>query len=207
MQIHELNNSLPFMNKILDVFEDVDEAIRESNDNVSIPFWFAGGCIRSAIDGDKINDFDLFSPRAVEIKEILMKKNHCSFTDERVSNFWINNNKIQVVTRFAPSDVEVLFRTFDFSIVMAACDGKNLICDDRFLLDVAQKRLVIVNLTFPLNTLQRTYKYVKRGYNICPVAIKTLAQTINGMEIDWNNPSEDIFSFYPDGTPRFGGVD
>jgi len=197
------------MNAIIKEINDLlDQGEGQENADKPIVYWIAGGAITSAITGTTINDYDVFSPTPELLRDRLKAAiGYASFEHEFFTNFWINNRKIQIITRYSPESPQAAFNTFDFTIVCGAYDGKTFYCHDRFWQDIGTKRLVINDLFFPLKTMERVAKYSRRGYTVCPMGLLAIAKAINAMEIDWDNPSENDLSFYPDGTPRFMGPD
>lgn len=190
--------------------DDVEYEWKHDKKEKQVPFWFAGGSVLSAVMNTEVNDYDVFSPEPDKIIEALngnklFKK---TWEDPRVVNFHHEfGYKIQVVRRFQPISEEVTFKTFDFTVVCAAFDGKRFTCHDRFFEDVAQKRLVINEVHHPLSTFQRMLKYSRKGFDACPVGMMRVAKAIKELEIDWANPDQNVLEYYPDGTPRFPGVD
>lgn len=67
-----------------------------------------------------------------------------------------------------------------------------------FLKQMVRRKGSIVSLP----TMQ---KYIKKGYTACNGTLLTLTRALQAVNLD--NPSEDALRFYPDGTPRFLGVD
>lgn len=171
-------------------------------------FWIAGGAITAAITGQRINDFDVFSNDPELLTIILTQQiGKPSFEIDAFANFYLKGDKIQVIKRYRDQTPIESIQKFDYTIVCAAYDGKNFYHHERFFEDIATRRLVINVLPFPLKTMERMTKYAQRGYAVCPIGLMTLAQTINQMKIDWNNPDENQLFFYPDGSLRFAGVD
>lgn len=197
------------LNKIIDeINELLGQKEGQENADKPIKYWIAGGAITAAITGDKINDFDLFSPTPDKLKVKLQEAiGYNTFEHEFFTNFWVDGKKVQVITRYAPESPQALFNTFDFTINCGAYDGLTFVHHDRFWQDIATKRLVVNELHFPLKTMERVAKYSRRGYKVCPVGLLNIAKAINALLIDWDNPSENDLSFYPDGTPRFMGPD
>jgi len=197
------------LNAIIDEINDaLDQKEGMVNESDPIKYWIAGGAITSAITGEKINDFDLFSPTPEKLRDRLKKSiGYTTFEHDFFTNFRIANQKVQVITRYSPESQEAIFNTFDFTINCGAYDGLTFAYHDRFWQDIATKRLVVNELFFPLKTMERVAKYSRRGYKVCPVGLLNIAKAINALQIDWDNPSENDLSFYPDGTPRFMGPD
>ena len=172
-------------------------------------YWIAGGALTAAMTGQKINDYDVFSPDPEAlVKKLKESVGYWTFQCDDFTNFCIDGERVQVITKYHPVSVQQLFDTFDFTICKAAYDGTTFYADDRFWQDLATKRLVLDgNIFFPLKTLERIGKYCQRGYSACPMGLLALAKSIHAMQIDWDNPNENQLSFYPDGTVRFTGVD
>lgn len=174
-------------------------------------FWVAGGAVTAAVAGERINDYDIFSPHPQRIiSELESQAEYVK--GKSVEGFFTNftdkyGNTIQVITRVAVESPRAIFEIFDYTIVCGAYDGETFYCHDRFWQDVATRRLVMNSLTFPLKTLERVAKYSRRGYKACPFGLLDLCKTINRLQIDWDAPDQNHLAFYPDGTPRFNGVD
>lgn len=197
------------LNRIIDEINDLlNQNEGQENESKPIKYWIAGGAVTAAITGDKINDFDLFSPTPELLRDKLKEAvGFATFEHGFFTNFRIANQKVQVITRYSPESQEAIFNTFDFTINCGAYDGLTFAHHDRFWQDIATKRLVVNELFFPLKTMERVAKYSRRGYKVCPVGLLNIAKAINALQIDWDNPSENDLSFYPDGTPRFMGPD
>lgn len=173
-----------------------------------IKFWIAGGAVTSAVTGSKINDYDVFSPTPNSLVALLKEKGATvTYENPHFVNFRIGGKKVQVITRFEHQTMEHSVKEFDFTVVCGAYDGETFVCHDRFWQDIATRRLVINTMPFPLKTMERVAKYAQRGFAPCPVGLLSIAKAIHALEIDWDNPDENQLSFYPDGTPRFMGVD
>jgi hypothetical protein len=177
---------------------------------VSAPkYWIAGGALTAAMSGDKINDYDIFSPDPelviAKLKEAI---GYWTFQCDDFTNFCVDGYRVQVITKYKPKTPQELFSTFDFTICKASYDGVTMCMHDRFWQDLATKRLVLdENILFPLKTLERIGKYCGRGYSACSVGLLALAKSIHALTIDWDNPNENQLSYYPDGTVRFTGID
>ena len=197
------------LNKIIDeINELLGQKEGQENADKSIKYWIAGGAITAAITGTEINDYDIFSPTPEKLKQKLQEAGaKKTFEHDFFTNFWVDGKKVQVITRYSPENQEAVFNTFDFTINCGAYDGLTFAHHDRFWQDIATKRLVVNELFFPLKTMERVAKYSRRGYTVCPVGLLNIAKAINALQIDWDNPSENDLSFYPDGTPRFMGPD
>lgn len=171
-------------------------------------FWLAGGSILSLLKSAKVNDWDLFSndPKSV-IDWLKSKDTPLTFENDMVANFKWGRHKVQVIKKYTYPNMAATIENFDFTCICAAYNGNEFVCHERFYLDAAQQRLVINKHKLPLSTLQRAIKYSRRGYVLCPKALASICRAINELEIDWNNPDQNMIEFYPDGTPTFKGID
>lgn len=179
------------------------------NDEENRPYyWVAGGAILSALTNEPINDYDIFSNDSAKVIQYFDSKQYKkTFENDRIVNYIIDNKKVQIITAYQFLDMKSCIDNFDFTIICAAYDGKKLEIHNNFYLDVAQKRLVINKLNFPLSSMQRAFKYTRRGYFLCPVGMSTLLKEIVNSNIDWENPKDNTVEFYPDGTRKFVGYD
>lgn len=174
--------------------------------------WVGGGALLSALIGNPINDYDLFSadPDAL-VKQIEEKQiTHSKWENSRVTNFRLYNHGdrlLQVIKAFKYQSPEATLNDFDFTIVGAAYDGEKVICHPRWLLDAAQKRLVIHRLVRPLNTLNRLLKYSTRGFSTCPVSHATIVKHVTEMTINWDDPDQNDLQYYTDGSIKYPGID
>ena len=200
---------IPALMPIKQVIDQINELLGYDAEGAKpIKYWVAGGAITAAVTGQKINDFDIFTPQPAELRAALKEAiGYSTFEHEFFANFWVEGKKVQVISRYAPDSPEAIFNTFDFTINCGAYDGVTFACHDRFWQDIATRRLVINELFFPLKTMERLTKYAGRGYKPCPHGLLRVAKAINEAEIDWDNPSQNDLQFYPDGTPRFMGPD
>ena len=170
----------------------------------------AGGIFSSLLDNRKINDVDIFVEDTKNIVKHFSKNKKIKklFENDLVINYKYKDLKLQVIKKYLYSNYADVVEVFDFTIVGCCYIGDGMIYyNDRFFIDNAQKKLVISRLTQPLSTLQRTYKYTKRGYNLCPIGLLNIIKAITELNIDWKNPDENLISFYADKTPKFKGID
>jgi hypothetical protein len=198
------------------IYEELDDLINSGNMNVSavmkgedIKFWIAGGALSDLSRGVMFKDIDIFSPFPKAVLARLKESDqHAYFeVEDRVSNFRIMGHTIQVVTGYSPASPAEIIDLFDFTAVCGVYHLDGFTSHPRFWQDNATKRLVINNLPKPLSTLERITKYCRKGFRCCPIGLSRVAKAINAMEIDWDNPKENEMNFYPDGTPRFLGID
>lgn len=183
----------------------------------AIPFWIGGGSLQCLITGYPVNDYDIFSSRPHELVNALKaiaETNHdleVGHTNDNFTNFYLEGQFIQVISRFAFASAAETIKAFDFTIVSAAFDGQTFTHHPRYYMDIASRKIVAENhdarFRFPLNSMERVVKYAGRGFSTCPVLLRKLLKEINEIEIDWDDPAQDVMTFYPDGSPRFTGID
>lgn len=189
-------------------FEDLD---KELMSQVAI----AGGCLRDYLAGDEVKDIDVFCANAeAEQKIIDFFEDKGSLINENnsLANFKYKDRWFQVIKGkyFELQGSSFLIDTFDFTIcqAMLSTNEKGVIefqCGEHFFQDLTAKHLRINTITFPLSTLERMQKYIKKGYEACNGTLMSIAKSLK--EIDLENPDENTLEFYPDGSARFFGVD
>jgi hypothetical protein len=117
----------------------------------------------------------------------------------------VRKHKIQLVGQHFFTSPQETISMFDFTVCCAAVDKNQLYTHETFFMDLAGRKLVINRLPFPLSTMQRMQRYIKKGYTICNGGLLEIAEAIQ--EIDLTDPNANTLEFYPDGTPRFMRID
>jgi len=151
--------------------------------------YVAGGAITSIFTNKEVNDLDFY---------FTSKKYYTEILDAIISNSTIVSvteksilvNHSGQLLNFILFDIfesaNDIFNKFDFTVVMGAYNIKKdkLILHDDFLLDVAKRKLVFNNGTlYPILSLLRVNKYVKRGYTISRNDMVRIALTISELNI------------------------
>jgi hypothetical protein len=168
--------------------------------------WIAGGALRDYFSvGYPQSDIDVFFPNQDEfekVKNCLLVKTQCeiSFENEKICVFNIDKRRFELVKVFFPNP-QATIQEFDFTVCCCAVDKVDVYMHEDFYADLAKRRLVINKLPFPLSTLQRLQKYIRKGYSICNGGLLDISKGIAG--IDLTNPAVNTFEFYSDGSPRF----
>lgn len=155
--------------------------------------YFAGGCIVSLLQGEKIQDYDIFltDEQAVDVAKSYFDS-MCIFTDEIVAN---TENAItvrlpgveavvQIVTRFYGNPDRV-FSSFDFEHCKTFYIPHAKLAN--YDLDlIVNKKLVYTGEKdqFPLNTLKRFGKYCSRGYTPDNESVINLVRACGQIDID-----------------------
>lgn len=161
-----------------------------------------GGALTSVFSSARIRDWDLyFTSRdaAVAVREEFIKNGkECSSTDLARTYTWKKKKRpFQLIegVGYFPDDTDgdaslayakKVFDHYDYTICMGGYSFKHdaFFFDDLFFKHLAQRRLVFNHKTdFPLCSLVRAAKYVKRGYTISGVEQLKLALTVNNLSI------------------------
>jgi len=176
--------------------------------DASWDFILAGGCLRDYLVNEKIKDIDVFPKNQAGQDFIISKlkeKGKLMSENARLSNYTVNGKWFQVVKGQFYDSPEALINNFDYTICCIGYDGKDLSTHENFFEDLACKRLRTNTLTFPLSSLERIQKYIKKGYTACNGTMLSLAKAVATVNFESND--ENRLEFYPDGSPRFMGID
>lgn len=135
--------------------------------------FVGGGYVTNTVNGDKVNDIDVFvgsADSAVTLVEKLKGEHRVVKTDNAITI--LSPMPIQVIHRWVFNDIENVAASFDFTICCAAIgfkDGKRVsYCCDSFYQDLAARRL---SYRHPVRnedaggSMLRLLKYVRRGYH------------------------------------------
>lgn len=173
--------------------------------------WIAGGALKSYLESGHIEDTDVdfYSSSRQELTKLVLilrkeyKFKHYLITKNAIKGTgYIKGKKVDIdIVKRLFKDMHETIDNFDFTVTCFATNGKDFVYHPSAPFDLLRKRLVINNLPFPLSTLQRMQKYIKRGYWICNGGMLEIAKAQS--EIDWENKDENTIEFYPDGSPRF----
>lgn len=163
--------------------------------------WLAGGALRSLLAGEKLDsDLDLFFPdqAAFEVAAAAAEAKGATVTFENDNTRRIKLDgfrPIDLVKKFFPSATGVI-EAFDFTVSCVAMDESFLYYHDTFFIDLAQRRLMINALPYPLSTMHRVQKYVRRGFRICPQETLKIATALKGVDLPAVG-EEATSEFYP----------
>jgi hypothetical protein len=146
----------------------------------------SGGFIRDCVNGDRVNDIDLFVTDKESAKGFAQQLagSHANGEPkpfhETENAYTITRGmglSVQVIHRWAFTDAEALTESFDFTVAKAAFwwDSKGetgswqSICHQDFYADLAARRLVYVSPVRdeePGGSMLRVLKFYQRGYRI-----------------------------------------
>jgi len=194
----QFENAISYFKKtILDELED-------------IKCWVAGGAVRDYFSlGYPKSDIDIFFPdeeqyNAADSK--LKDNGHKCVVDNGSGKMYkVKTRLIHIVkSHFFDSPIATI-GSFDFTVCCASVSRGDVEHVGTFFQDLARRRLVINALPFPLSTMQRLQKYIKKGYWICNGGLLRIAKAIK--EIDFEDKKQNNIAFYPDGSPKFIRID
>jgi hypothetical protein len=192
----QLDNCVAYFNKLI-----LDELGR------ACITWVAGGCVRDYFSiGYLSSDVDLFFPDEhnfnecrkylMEITEyetvreeegitIIEKKTKPLagklFENDNVLKVKYKGRVYDVIKKYFPSCQETI-KQFDFTVCCAGVDNRQVYTHQTFFIDLAKRQLMINELPFPLSTLWRLQKYIKKGYTICSGETMKLGKAIGALQ-------------------------
>lgn len=163
--------------------------------------FIAGGAIRAVFTSDHISDIDIFfydptdfnaggvfeegiDTGSTEGYRIMFLKTDVAWT-HKPENEYAKYPLQQMICAVYGSPEDVI-KKFDFTMCMAAWNpvSRDFIMDQYFLKHCAQKRLVFnVNVDYPICSLWRAAKFIKRGWKLPAVDCIKLALKINKLDI------------------------
>lgn len=152
--------------------------------------FLAGGAIRAVFTGERISDFDIFFKSQTDfdlcVKLMAEDSDPPSFTttDTAWTHIDKNGDHYQLIcAAFGESDVVI--RQFDFTCCMAAWRVPyEFILDENFMKHCAQRRLVFnVNAGYPICSMWRVSKFIKRGWRLSGLEAIKLGLAINNLKM------------------------
>lgn len=131
----------------------------------------AGGAVRSWFAMERQSDIDLFfdseESRDKALKQISDKDDsEVVFENDNVTKVKWKRKVFDFCKSYYP-DPESTIADFDFTVSMAAVSSDGLFVGKDFFMDLASKRLAFNNIPFPMSSLHRFQKYIKKGYWMC----------------------------------------
>ena len=156
-----------------------------------VDVWFvAGGALTSVFLNTTITDLDIFFTHEDHYNEFKRAHNR-SFNRKNLvcqtdcaDSYNINGIRVQLIKRIYGQPCIVIGR-FDYTICMAAylpMSGQ-IVLEKDFLYHLSGKELHYNIGEYPLASLWRAKKYLKKGFDFPAVEIIKLALTINNLKI------------------------
>lgn len=180
-----------------------------------LPCWIAGGAVRDYFSTGKMteSDVDFFLPDRKSMCRLVLELRkkfqfkHYLITKNAIKGYgYLKKEKISIdVVKVPFEDKYKTIDGFDFTVCCFAVDRKECVYHPSAPFDLLRKRLVINALPFPMSTLQRMQKYLKRDYWICNGGMVEIARAL--AKVDFTNPEQNNIEFYPDGSPRIVRID
>lgn len=182
----------------------------------------AGGFIRAYFAGEKPSDLDLYFRNNIDLlsvkSELEGKEWSEVFKTDRAITLKKDGKLIQLIS-YVYADPSEVIDLFDFTICCAAMTVTrhevedddsddmrielrgHLIMHDDFFEHLAGRVLEFIGTPLPLSSLQRAFKFVKRGYSICDENIVKVSEAIF-RQVDFDDKgklTEHLAGIDPDG--------
>jgi hypothetical protein len=167
-----------------------------SSNNVII----AGGAITSIFTGQKIRDYDLYFHCADDLRlfeHSLVARTKASpvFVTDHATTYRCEGNTFQLVKVVFGSAAEV-FDKFDFTVCMGAysCGEDTFTLQTHFIQHNSQRKLVFHKGTlFPICSMVRTVKYMRRGYTMTGVERIRIAMAVSRLQLtSWQDVKKQL---------------
>jgi len=152
--------------------------------------FIAGGAITSIFTNNKINDYDIYFreyKNMLNIKLFLEEnKFKLLFKSDNALSYKRDNVNIQLIKKIYGKPEDII-NQFDYTICMGAYDfsSRKFIFNEHFLQHNAQRQLIFnINAKYPICSLYRMLKYIKRGYIISGGEIIKLSLCVNNLKME-----------------------
>ena len=141
--------------------------------------YITGGCIPSMLLDEYVNDFDVYfysNENALSVKKYYKNKEKTEkFHVKLITDNSINlSDKIQMIIKFTGKPEDVV-DSFDWKHIKSyfIYPDKLFLIDDVYKL-VMEKELVYTGSEYPLSSLLRTRKFIKKGWHISTVTMTNI---------------------------------
>ncbi len=148
--------------------------------------WLAGGALRTLIEHtQQISDFDLFFKSADHLSvtraELLADGFVEVFACPKGELFTYKKRdlKVQCIAKHFYLNDTHLVDSFDFTICQAAYDGTSITVAKKMIESVKRKSLYINQITYPVASINRLFKYKQKGYTISEKTLVDLVAQIS----------------------------
>lgn len=156
--------------------EDIQTIIKEKS-------FITGGCIPSMLMDEYVNDYDIYfynKEDAEKVKQYFESRKSCSttsgntetkFSVKLITENAINlSDKIQLVVKFTGTPEQVTSK-FDWQHIKSyfyfdKLKGYQLVFVDDVYRLIVEKELIYTGSDYPLSSLLRLKKYLKKGWNV-----------------------------------------
>lgn len=173
--------------------QQLDNAIKYFNEKIlnellanEIKAYVAGGAVRDYFMGKLTKtDYDLFFPNEQEYLKcetyMINRGGEVLWESSNGKKIKYNNNIFDLVKFFFETPIDAI-NAFDFTVSMFCVDNGKVYYGESSFIDLAKRQLMINKITFPTSTLNRAFKYYKKGFIMCKGEMKKLIVSINNME-------------------------
>lgn len=171
------------------VMKNFLDSIKENKikDILKSTSFITGGCIPSMLIDEFVNDYDIYlhnEEDAQLVKDYFQNK-HTHNKDDKFHVKLITDNainlsdKIQVITKFTGTPYKVV-ENFDWKHIKSYydCNTEKLFLTSDVYQLVCEKELVYTGSNYPLSSLMRLKKYIKKGWNVSNITILHIALDI-----------------------------
>lgn len=147
--------------------------------------WIAGGSLRDYFSGiNEETDYDIFFPNGMELEKALKH-----FQQMEAVTKWDSDNGTKLVYRGKTFDLvkkffdgpQATIDAFDFTVSMFAVDFEKVYHGESSFIDLAKKQLMINKITYPASTMQRAFRYYKKGFSMCAGEMRKMVEAIQEM--------------------------
>lgn len=177
-------NSKKISKLLKGVLENLLETIEsdEIKGIITSQSYITGGCIPSMLLGEFVSDFDIYfkdreSADKVKnyysgIKKDKNKKFHVNLITDNSINL---SDKIQLITKFVGEPKKII-KSFDWEHLQSFYEyPDNLNIPDKVYKLLLEKKLIYTGSAFPLSSLIRLKKYLKKNWDVSALTIMHIA--------------------------------
>lgn len=147
----------------------------------------AGGAVTSVFSAARINDFDIFFPNEKQLNKAIasLALDDKAINTDSALSIVLGGHRVQLVKVLTRTPSEVI-SSFDFTICQAAFDPDDgFIFGADFFQHLAQRRLVFnVKAEYPICSLYRARKFMKRGFSLSGIEAIKLGLRIHSLKIE-----------------------
>lgn len=104
-----------------------------------------------------------------------------TFENDNALKVIYRGRRFDLVKKYFPSP-ELTISEFDFTVSCAAVDLGKVFTHETFFIDLAKKQLMVNKLPFPLSTMWRMQKYIRKGFYICSGEMLKLSKAIGELQ-------------------------
>ncbi len=148
--------------------------------------FIAGGAVTSVFSSARINDFDLFFPNEASLSKALasVPQDGKTVNTDSAMSLIADGHRIQLIKCVVRTPAEVI-NGFDFTICQGAYDWDDgFLFGKDFFTHLAQRRLVFnVQAEYPICSLYRLRKFIKRGFHLSGIEAIKLGLRIQALEL------------------------